>query len=138
MLLSGKYPKGASIEEVFDAALEIFLDKNSPKRRSERRAEKNSRNSRKEKKGQQRADTRNISKPIRDSVMVRDDLSCTYVSEDSIRCTCTWDLESDHITPRGKGGESTSENSRVLCRPHNMLEAEKAYGKEHMKGFIAT
>ena len=39
-LLSGKYPKGASFEEVFEAGLQAFLDKNSPERRAERREAK--------------------------------------------------------------------------------------------------
>jgi len=35
-----------------------------------------------------------------------------------------------------RGGDSGPENLRLLCRAHNRLEAERAFGKAFMKNKI--
>ena len=42
LLLSGKYPRGVKLEDVFEEALELLLERRSPKRRLERRAKRES------------------------------------------------------------------------------------------------
>jgi hypothetical protein len=42
-------------------------------------------------------------------------------------------LQIDHRQPAGKGGSSKPDNLRLLCRAHNSLAAEQAYGREHME-----
>jgi 5-methylcytosine-specific restriction endonuclease McrA len=49
------------------------------------------------------------------------------------RCNSTWDLEIDHIVPYAGGGDNSPENLRLLCRKHNMHQAERIYGTEFMK-----
>src|SRR5690606_10721401 len=56
---------------------------------------------------------------------------CTFVSSNGRRCTERLFLERDHKVPFGKGGRSDDPaNMRHLCRTHNRLMAERAYGKE--------
>lgn len=50
-----------------------------------------------------------------------------------IRCPATHGLEFDHIKPFALGGESLESNLRLTCKPHNLLNAENAFGKEFMK-----
>jgi 5-methylcytosine-specific restriction endonuclease McrA len=77
--------------------------------------------------------SRNIPKQLRRLVWERDGGRCAYVSADGHRCGETFRLELDHITPLAKGGTSTPENLRVLCRAHNQHEAERVLGRERME-----
>jgi hypothetical protein len=52
-------------------------------------------------------------------------------------CGSTHQLEIDHIHPRARGGPSTVENTRVVCRPHNQLHARRCYGDEWMDRYTA-
>jgi len=71
-----------------------------------------------------------VSSVTRREVFERDGLQCTYVSPDGRRCEAHAFLELDHKEPRAFGGESDSENLRVLCRAHNQLAAEQVFGRE--------
>jgi hypothetical protein len=71
-----------------------------------------------------------VSSATRRKVFERDGLQCTYVSPDGRRCEAHAFLELDHKDPRALGGESDSENLRVLCRAHNQLAAEQVFGRE--------
>ena len=42
-------------------------------------------------------------------------------------------LEFDHIHEFARGGESTADNVRLLCRAHNQYAAECTYGAEFME-----
>lgn len=70
---------------------------------------------------------------LRDRVLARDGGRCTFVGPGGHQCGATRRLEVDHIIPRGKGGETTAENLRTLCRAHNQFEADKAYGRKFME-----
>ncbi|HEU4576651.1 MAG TPA: hypothetical protein VFS67_00255, partial [Polyangiaceae bacterium] len=69
----------------------------------------------------------------RRAVIERDGLACTWVDANGNRCSSRAWLELDHRHPRGKGGSSEAENIRVLCRAHNQLAAERAYGRAHIE-----
>ena len=69
-------------------------------------------------------------------VWKRDGACCSFVSEDGHRCGETRWLEFDHRVPLAKGGVTTVENVRVLCRAHNQFEAERVLGEEKMKTAI--
>ena len=75
---------------------------------------------------------RGIPKAVRRAVWERDGGRCTFTSEDGHRCTATGRLEFDHIVPLAKGGRTSAENLRVLCRAHNQYEAERSFGKQHV------
>ncbi len=47
-------------------------------------------------------------------------------------CGSSYQLEIDHIRPKALGGSDDPSNLRVLCRQHNLLAAERSFGKSHM------
>ena len=73
-----------------------------------------------------------IAHSVRRAVVDRDGLACSWVDANGTRCNSQAWLELDHLHPRGKGGGSEEENIRVLCRAHNHLAAERAYGRAHI------
>ena len=75
---------------------------------------------------------RGIPKALRRQVWERDGGRCAFVSADGHRCESTRKLEFDHIVPLAKGGGTTADNLRLLCRPHNQFEAERVFGKDHV------
>jgi len=83
-------------------------------------------------------DPRYIPRSVRDKVWARDGGRCAFVSPGGRRCGSRWDLEIDHIVPLARGGGSSPSNLRLLCSRHNLLEAERAYGQEHMARFRGT
>ena len=54
-----------------------------------------------------------------------------------MRCTSRAFLEIDHVQPWARGGLDTLENLRWLCRAHNQLLAEEAFGRPHVQRAIA-
>ncbi|MEZ4754831.1 MAG: HNH endonuclease [Bdellovibrionota bacterium] len=76
--------------------------------------------------------SRHIPAQIRDEVFIRDKGQCTFESPDGTRCCTGHDLEIDHIIPFSVCKAHEVDNLRLLCRKHNMLMAEQAYGA----GFI--
>ena len=117
--LSGKLPKGASLEDLFVAGLESILNEHKKKAKALGTGK-----SRKPKKR-----TRHIPNDIRKAVLERDKYQCTYVGENGKACCSKWNIEVDHIVNFAEGGEHTMENLRVLCRPHNQLLAEQKFGR---------
>jgi hypothetical protein len=81
--------------------------------------------------------SRRVSNAARRAVLERDGLQCSWVDEQGRRCESRAWLELDHRHPRAKGGGSEPENLRLLCRSHNRLAAEHAYGRETIEAAIA-
>lgn len=75
---------------------------------------------------------RAIPAEVRRAVYERDGGRCVFVSARGKRCESRHCLEYDHIVPVAKGGRSTVANLRLLCRAHNQLAAESAYGLAFM------
>ncbi|HET8734729.1 MAG TPA: HNH endonuclease, partial [Anaeromyxobacteraceae bacterium] len=69
---------------------------------------------------------------VKREVMRRDGGKCQWRTHDGGICGATARVQVDHIVPRGKGGPSTAENCRLLCRRHNLEAAREAYGDELM------
>lgn len=42
-------------------------------------------------------------------------------------------LELDHIVPRARGGTDDAADLRVVCRMHNLREAERAFGRAYVE-----
>jgi 5-methylcytosine-specific restriction endonuclease McrA len=78
------------------------------------------------------ADPRRIPASVKRAVSERDQEQCAFVSENGKRCGARHSLEFDHIEPVSRGGTSTVENVRLLCRAHNQHAAERLYGSEFM------
>jgi len=79
------------------------------------------------------ASARHIPAAVRRAVAARDGARCAFVSETGRRCTARHMLEFDHIEPVARGGKSTTENVRLVCRAHNQHAAERAFGIEFME-----
>ncbi len=155
--LSGRFPKGVSLEKLFALLIDEHLEKNDQARRAEKRKGRapalpgkgprsgESRNAagegktqsaearprrgdQQEEQAHQPRQTRHIPAAIRDQVDLRDGGQCTWITPDGTRCESTWDLEIDHIQPFALGGEHLPDNLRLLCACHNRLEGEIRFG----------
>ncbi len=88
------------------------------------------------KKGEQTEDTvgngRRIPKAVRHAVWERDGGCCSFVSADGHHCGERRWLQFDHRVPVALGGESTLANVRLLCRAHNLFEAERVLGEDRV------
>jgi hypothetical protein len=51
------------------------------------------------------------------------------------RCEGRHLLEVDHIQPRALGGTHEPGNLRALCRTHNLMMAERSFGREKIEAF---
>jgi 5-methylcytosine-specific restriction endonuclease McrA len=70
---------------------------------------------------------------VRRAVWRRDQYQCAFRSDEGRRCEARSGLEIDHIQPVARGGGSTVDNLRLLCRAHNQLAAEKSFGAGFME-----
>lgn len=69
-------------------------------------------------------------------VMQQAQARCSYRDPASGRiCGSTYQVQVDHIQPKALGGGDEKENLRLLCRAHNIFEAEKIFGRKHMDRF---
>ena len=72
--------------------------------------------------------TRYIPVSIAREIKKRDNYQCTYLSPSGIRCNQRAHLQIDHIRPYAKGGSSQDpNNSRCLCRAHNLFLAKRDF-----------
>jgi len=79
--------------------------------------------------------SRYIPAVVRRTVEERDGGRCTYRDAQGRRCTRRNDLEYHHRTPFGRGGQHSVDVLTLMCQTHNMLMAERDYGKEVMARF---
>ena len=123
-LLSHRLPSG-DVAQVFDRALDAlrsqlekqkFAATTKPRPRSRRSI----------------ANARHIPADVKRAVWQRDQGQCTFVSERGQRCGARKFVEFDHVAAVARGGQATVECVRLLCRGHNQLEAERAFGTEFM------
>jgi 5-methylcytosine-specific restriction endonuclease McrA len=133
-----RLPANASFEQVLEIALDLFIEKEDPSRRSERRKQraegKDAAVSKDDSKAHGRPKTatpngRYIPARIRDEIYERDHGQCTFVGTNGKRCASRSALQIDHINPVARGGASTEDNLRLLCAYHNRSEAERLLGR---------
>ena len=74
-----------------------------------------------------------VLRDVRRAVFKRDGEQCTFVDERGRRCPSRAFLELDHREPRAAGGADDASNLTVKCRAHNMLSAERDFGREHIE-----
>ena len=159
ILLSGKYPNGISMEQLFEECMDMLIEKKSPVKRAERRELRLARKSEKTAKkpnllhtpkanvgavftparsqetGKTLKKTRKIPISIRDEVYKRANGMCTYTSEDGKQCKSRWDLEIEHENPVSFGGNNNIGNLTLHCRKHNLLKAKDKMGDDFIKRF---
>ncbi len=122
-----KLPANASLEQVFDLAMDCFIQKEDPRERQTRREHLRNRKETTAKKASTRS--RHIAATVKDDVFVRDQSRCSHVGAAGKRCEATRALQIDHIEPFSRGGANSACNLRVLCAYHNRLEAERVLGR---------
>ncbi len=159
VLMSSKYPRGASLEDTLEELLDSYLERKE--RKSARAvASVSSRVANRERStpvtvpvtapaplpesestsssmpNERVRSTRHIPAAVRRQVIERDGGRCAYVSPEGMPCGCEWDVEVDHVVPFSLGGSHAPENLRLLCRAHNMLMAEQVFGESTMQRFV--
>ncbi len=82
---------GATDEQVLTAALDLLIEKQGKRKAS-------------------------VPAKVKREVVKRDEGKCQWKLDSGGVCGSTVRLEVDHVVPRGKGGPSTIENCRILCR----------------------
>lgn len=80
--------------------------------------------------------TRYIPKATRYQVKARDNHQCSYTSKDGHRCEERVALQFDHIVPFAKGGSNEASNLRLLCSAHNLLCAEREFGRSKIEHYF--
>ena len=74
------------------------------------------------------SDSRRIPAEVRRAVYARDGGQCSFIDARGRRCPSRHQLEFDHVVPVARGGKSTVDNVRMLCRAHNHLAAIDVFG----------
>src|SRR5258706_13024820 len=82
------------------------------------------------------SDSDHIPNNVRRKVYARDGGQCTFEDEHGHRCPARTLLQLDHIVPRALGGKAIVGNLRLRCQGHNLLEAERVFGREHVQRSI--
>jgi len=118
--LSGKYPKGATSEQLMAELLQHY-------KKTKIEKETKFRGKRVDPKGNY------IPKQMKEEVLKRMGPNCVFVGENGTVCGSSWDIEFDHIDPKAEDGKTVVKNLRPLCRAHNIFVAEQIFGKDFMK-----
>jgi 5-methylcytosine-specific restriction endonuclease McrA len=131
--LSGRYPTGASYQEMFKYALGYVREREDPARRAERRKKRQAKQRLQKKSATNTKRSRHIPVKEQDKVWVRDKGQCAFVGSGGKRCNATHNLQLDHYpVPYARGGPNIACNLRLLCGKHNRFTAKEVYGKRHM------
>lgn len=109
---------GASAEEILEAGLDLLLRERARRNGLVANPRETPRASK----------TDAVPAHVRRAVFGRAGGRCEWRLDSGEVCGCTTRVELDHVVPRARGGPSTIENLRVLCRPHNVLAARRAFG----------
>lgn len=127
-LAGHRLPPNASLEQLFELAMDLMIDREDPARRIERRENGRKRTTRKSNRTRSNS-RRHVAAAVRDAVFQRDEGRCTFVGADGDRCSATVTLQIDHRIPVAAGGTSILNNLRLLCAHHNRLEAVRLLGE---------
>jgi hypothetical protein len=134
--LSHSHP-GASDAEILEAGLDLLLDRAAKRRGLVK-------NPRRSAPATQSASpspidgiankprTRYVPAEVRRAVWERDGGKCQWPLEGGGVCGSTRQVELDHIEPFAKGGPTTIDGSRLLCRFHQDVSARRAFGNSVM------
>lgn len=126
-----RLPSNPTLEQVFELAMDYFIEDKDPSVRQERREARKARSGKKKKETERESNERrprHVAAAVKNDVFTRDTGRCTYVGSDGRRCASTQALQFDHIQPVARGGSGTPGNLRLLCAYHNRLESERILG----------
>jgi hypothetical protein len=118
---------GATLVDVIEAGLDLVLAKDAKKKAltAKPRTGSNAR----------AGDEARVPAAVRREVWKRDGGRCQWPLASGGVCGSRLRPELDHVIPQARGGASTIDNLRVLCRAHNDLAARLAFGDTFMNGF---
>jgi hypothetical protein len=122
----GHAQPGATAEKVLEAALDLMLAAQAKRRAEVKRPQQNPR------------PTKNpchVPAAVKRAVWARDEGRCQWRLDSGGICGSTLRLEIDHVPPLARGGASTVDGCRLLCRVHNQYAARQVYGDDWMDQF---
>jgi hypothetical protein len=127
--LSHKIPDG-DLAAVLHECLRVTLAAATKRRRGAGRARANAA-------APTDSTSRYVPAAVRDAVWCRDDARCAFVAADGRRCDSTHQLELHHLVPFARGGAATVDGLALRCRAHNLHEARRDFGDDHVERAIA-
>jgi hypothetical protein len=123
--LSHSHPR-ASDEEILEAGLDLVLAAHAKRKAIVA----------KPRKARPPADPSTVSAEVKRAVWLRAGGRCEWRLESGEVCGSTTRLEFDHHPiPRAHGGPATTDNIRLHCKPHNLLNARRVFGDAWMDRF---
>jgi hypothetical protein len=140
-----------NMAEVFERAMDISLEKKDPKKKLERRLQKERKRNASQKEsrpdkiptdeeaptsGGNKAKSRYIPSEVREHVYARAAYRCEFRGPDGTRCSSRTGLEIDHERPFAIYRSHDEHHLRLLCRRHNRFQAERVYGAEFIRAKI--
>jgi hypothetical protein len=125
--LSHSHP-GASEDEILEAGLDLLLERSAKRKGLVQKPRKEPPPS----------TTDHVPAHVRRAVVQRDEGRCQWPLEGGGICGSTHRVQLDHVVPCAKGGPSTIENLRCLCRRHNERAARHAFGDAWMDRYTGT
>src|SRR6266542_3909027 len=122
--LSHSHP-GASEDEILEAGLDLLLARHAKRKGLVEKPRRDP----------PPAKPDHVPAHVRRAVWKRDGGRCQWPVQGGGICGSTHQVELDHVTPRGRGGLPTVDNTRCLCKFDNQLAARQAYGDAWMSRF---
>ena len=131
-ILSQKLQRAATMDDVYSAALQLFLDKNDPLRKSCRANSKtNSKTNQTQTDKKAASETktlgtmksvgaaRNLKITVKRAVHHKNESQCSHIDELGQRCQQRRHLHIHHIQPLSQGGTNHINNLTILCSGHH-------------------
>jgi hypothetical protein len=137
-----------NMDEAFEKVMDISLEQKDPKKKLERRLEKERKRGAAPKKARpdevaaeggapsgsdHKAKSRYIPSEVRERVYARASFQCEFQAPDGTRCSSRTGLEIDHERPFAIYRSHDERHLRLLCRRHNRFQAERVYGAEFIR-----
>jgi hypothetical protein len=136
--LSHSHP-GAGEDEILEAGLDLLLERHAKRRGLVKNPRKDAATPYKvasePRHAQDERSRRYVPAQVRRAVCKRDGGRCQWPLDGGGVCGSAHRVELDHIQPVAKGGPSTAENGRLLCRAHQDLAAREEFGDAWMDRF---
>ena len=81
---------------------------------------------------------KHIAQETRRDLVTRDGVHCAFIGSNGQRCEARAFLQFHHRRPWARGGCDTADNMELLCRSHNLLLAERDFGRTYIDAAIAA
>ena len=131
-LLRHRVPDG-DLATIVELAVDLLVDKTLKQRLAHSQTPKKARAIKLGLQHRRKFNSRYLPRAVVREVHQRDAGQCTFVSADGKRCSERGFLELHHDIPYARGGKTTAENLRLVCRSHNALFAERDFGAGFMR-----